>query len=122
MLVQGNLVHFSSILFVKDKKAILRQLNRVLTAVKGLTPNLTTTDCQNLGFAAAIYPCTGFIPAMLAMQRSYTALKDEGTDLHHCKGKRIQDFFEQVGLKESFDFDTMIENYSKEEVEHVSDF
>ncbi|KAH0183185.1 Annexin, partial [Aureobasidium melanogenum] len=86
---------------------------------QGLTPALTTADCQKLGFAAAIYPCTGFIPAMLAMQSSYSALKNEGTDLHHCKGKRIQDFFEQVGLKESFDFDTMIENYSKEEVEHT---
>ncbi|RYP06601.1 hypothetical protein DL764_003053 [Monosporascus ibericus] len=87
----------------------------------GLTPNFTTEDCTRLGFAAAIYPCTGFIPAMLAMQRSYAGLKKKGSDLEYCEGKKIQDFFEQVGLKDSFDFDTKIEKFSQEEVKELSE-
>ncbi|KAF8544607.1 Pyruvate/Phosphoenolpyruvate kinase-like domain-containing protein [Trichophaea hybrida] len=55
----------------------------------GLTPQLTTEQCTELGFKAAIYPCTGFIPAMLAMQESYRALKEKGTDLECCGGKRV---------------------------------
>lgn len=87
----------------------------------GLTPNLKTTDCNRLGFAAAIYPCTGFIPAMLAMQRSYAGLKENGSDLNYCKGTTIQDFFEQLGLASAWDFDDRIEKYSKEETEHSSE-
>lgn len=86
-----------------------------------MTPNLKTTDCNRLGFAAAIYPCTGFIPAMLAMQRSYTGLKENGSDLNYCKGTTIQDFFEQLGLASAWDFDDRIEKFSKEETEHSSE-
>jgi len=86
----------------------------------GLTPNLKTSDCNRLGFAAAIYPCTGFIPAMLAMQQSYAGLSEKGSDLEFCKGKTIQSFFEQVGLAGAWDFDNRIEKYSKEESEHES--
>ncbi|KAF8247367.1 carboxyphosphonoenolpyruvate mutase [Wilcoxina mikolae CBS 423.85] len=71
----------------------------------GLTPQLTTEQCTELGFKAAIYPCTGFIPAMLAMQESYRALKEKGTDLECCRGKRIRDFFEQMGLEKAYQFD-----------------
>jgi hypothetical protein len=78
---------------------------------------LTTNDCQRLGFAAAIYPCTGFIPAMLAMQRSYRGLKGEGSDLKYCEDQTIVQFFEQLGLKEAWDFDEGIESYSKKIVE-----
>jgi hypothetical protein len=52
---------------------------------------------------------------MLAMQRAYKGLKERGSDLEYCEGNRIQDFFEQVGLKQAFDFDAQIEEYSKEE-------
>ncbi|KAJ9493302.1 hypothetical protein H2202_011239 [Exophiala xenobiotica] len=85
----------------------------------GLTPDCTTADCERLGFAAAIYPCTGFIPAMLAMQRSYNGLRKEGSDLKYCGNNRIQNFFEQVGLREAFDFDARIEKFSKKEVEQA---
>jgi len=81
----------------------------------GLTPDLTTEDCSRLGFAAAIYPCTGFIPAMIAMQRAYKGLKEKGSDMEYCEGNKIQDFFKQVGLEQAFDFDTQIEEYSKNE-------
>lgn len=57
---------------------------------------------------------------MLAMQRSYTGLKDKGTDLEYCEGKTIKDFFEQVGLGSAWKFDERIEKYSKEEVKHTS--
>ncbi|KAK4121905.1 carboxyphosphonoenolpyruvate mutase [Parathielavia appendiculata] len=87
----------------------------------GLTGNLTTAECEELGFAAAIYPCTGFISAMLAMQESYRGLKDEGSDLNYCRGKTIVDFFEQLGLKEAMQFDERIENWSREEVQHTSE-
>ncbi|KAK4110000.1 carboxyphosphonoenolpyruvate mutase [Canariomyces notabilis] len=86
----------------------------------GLTRDLTTNDCQRLGFAAAIYPCTGFIPAMLAMQRSYRGLKEEGSDLKYCENQTIVQFFEQLGLKEAWDFDEGIESYSKKIVEAES--
>jgi len=86
----------------------------------GLTPDFTTADCDRLGFAAAIYPCTGFIPAMLAMQRSYSGLKNEGSDLKYCEGNQIQDFFRQLGLDEAFEFDAQVEKYSKDKVEHRS--
>jgi hypothetical protein len=42
---------------------------------KGLTGNLTPSGCTDLGFATVMYPCTGFVPAVLAMQRSYGMLK-----------------------------------------------
>ena len=86
----------------------------------GLTGNLTTAECQELGFAAAIYPCTGFIPAMLAMQESYRGLKEDGSDLKYCKGNTIVQFFEQLGLKEAMEFDDRIEKWSRTKVEHES--
>lgn len=88
--------------------------------IQGLTGNLTTAECNELGFAAAIYPCTGFIPSMLAMQDSYQGLKNEGSDLKYCKGNTIVHFFEQLGLKDAMDFDDKIEQWSKNEVEGES--
>ncbi|RHZ55765.1 isocitrate lyase/PEP mutase family protein [Aspergillus thermomutatus] len=81
----------------------------------GLTPNFKTSDCDRLGFRAAIYPCTGFIPAMLAMQRSYGALKTTGTDLEACEGHTIKDFFDQLGLDEAWKFDARISEFSEKE-------
>ncbi|KAJ9349784.1 carboxyphosphonoenolpyruvate mutase [Paecilomyces variotii] len=86
----------------------------------GLTPNFTTDDCTRLGFKAAIYPCTGFIPAMLAMQRSYGALKEKGTDLHVCEGQTIKHFFDQLGLEKAWEFDNAIEEFSRREIEDIS--
>ena len=60
----------------------------------GLTGNYATKDCEDLGFKFAIFPCTGFIPATIAMKKSYTALRETGTDLEHCEGWQIKDFFE----------------------------
>jgi len=85
-----------------------------------LTPYLKTSECDELGFAAAIYPCTGFIPAMLSMQDSYRGLKEGGSDLEFCKGNAIVNFFEQLGLKDSWDFDDKIEKFSREEVKHTT--
>lgn len=79
----------------------------------GLTGNYTVEDCKHLGFKLAIYPCTGFslsssfvisemlktdrmalVPAAIAMEKSYAALRDQGTDLDHCGDWQIKDFFE----------------------------
>lgn len=49
---------------------------------------------------------------MLAMQRYYAALRDTGTDWDVCEGKRINDFFEQVGLKRAFQFDEAVAEFS----------
>lgn len=57
---------------------------------------------------------------MLAMQRSYAGLKNEGSDLKYCEGKKIPDFFKQLGLEEDFDFDSRIEKFSKDKVEEKS--
>lgn len=67
----------------------------------GLTGNYTTKDCTDMGFKLAIYPCTGFIPAAIAMKKSYQALKEKGTDLDNCKGWQIKDFFEVRRLSSS---------------------
>lgn len=58
---------------------------------------------------------------MLAMQRSYAGLRNKGSDLEYCEDDRIQDFFEQVGLHDSFEFDSKIEKFSKEEVQHQTE-
>ncbi|KAI3570561.1 carboxyphosphonoenolpyruvate mutase [Fusarium oxysporum f. sp. albedinis] len=87
----------------------------------GLTGNLTTTECNELGFSAAIYPCTGFIPSMVAMQESYQGLKNEGSDLKYCKGNTIVQFFEQLGLGDAMGFDDKVEEWSKKEVKHESE-
>ena len=50
---------------------------------------------------------------MLAMRRSYTALRDNGTDLDHCEGNTIKDFFAQLGLEEAWKFDTKVEGWVK---------
>lgn len=103
----------------------------------GLTGNYKVEDCKRLGFKLAIYPCTGFIPATIAMERSYAALRDKGTDLGNCEGWQIKDFFEvcpfvlyvrylvdvyptfrqRVGLKPSFDFDRAVEENVREDVQ-----
>ena len=63
----------------------------------GLTGDYTTKDCEKLGFKLAIFPCTGFVPATIAMKKSYQALMEKGTDLDNCEGWQIKDFFE-VGI------------------------
>lgn len=80
-----------------------------------------------------MYPCTGFIPAMLAMQKSYGMLKvggivsgggcmliaasqNEQSDLKACEGKTIKDFFAQVGLKAAFEYDQQIIEEQKRDV------
>ena len=70
----------------------------------GLTGNYTVEDCKRLGFKLAIYPCTGFIPATIAMERSYAALRDQGTDLGSCEGWQIKDFFEVSTLQAACQF------------------
>jgi len=82
----------------------------------GLTPNLTTKQCTEFGFKMAIYPCTGFIPAMLAMEESFKALKETGTDLASCKGNRIYDFFDMMGLQADKEFDKQIVEFAKQKV------
>ncbi|KZV87043.1 carboxyphosphonoenolpyruvate mutase [Exidia glandulosa HHB12029] len=82
----------------------------------GLTGNLTTDECSELGFATVMYPCTGFVPAMLAMQRSYGMLKEKKTDLPACEGKTIKNFFEQCGLKAAFAFDSQVVEHIKKDV------
>ncbi|EPQ53671.1 carboxyphosphonoenolpyruvate mutase [Gloeophyllum trabeum ATCC 11539] len=82
----------------------------------GLTGNLTVRDVKELGFRMCMFPCTGFIPAMLAMQRSYKMLKEEGSDLKACEGRTIKNFFEQVGLKAAFDFDNDVNQFIKNDI------
>ncbi|TBU58120.1 carboxyphosphonoenolpyruvate mutase [Dichomitus squalens] len=83
----------------------------------GLTGNYTVEDCKRLGFKLAIYPCTGFIPAAIAMERSYRALRGKGTDLDQCENWQIKDFFERVGLKASWDFDRAVAEKTRKDVQ-----
>jgi hypothetical protein len=50
---------------------------------------------------------------MLAMQRSYGALKATGTDLEACEGQMIKDFFDQVGLGDAWEFEARISDFSE---------
>ncbi|KAI0692940.1 carboxyphosphonoenolpyruvate mutase [Cytidiella melzeri] len=82
----------------------------------GLTGNHTTQDCTEMGFKLAIFPCTGFIPAAVAMKKSYQALKEKGTDLDNCEGWQIKNFFEHVGLKQAWEFDRDVAEQTKSDV------
>ncbi|GJE89451.1 isocitrate lyase/PEP mutase family protein [Phanerochaete sordida] len=82
----------------------------------GLTGNYSTQECTDMGFKLAIYPCTGFIPAAIAMKKAYQNLKEKGTDLEDCQGWQIKDFFEHVGLKQSWAFDKEVSEEVKNEV------
>lgn len=75
----------------------------------GLSPGLRAGDMLLMSFS-------GFIPAMLAMQRSYKMLNEEKSDLKACEGKQIKNFFEQVGLKAAFDFDSQTIEHIKKDV------
>ena len=52
---------------------------------------------------------------MLAMRRSYSELKETGTDLDQCEGNTIKDFFKQLGLEESWRFDAKVEGWVKQQ-------
>ena len=54
---------------------------------------------------------------MLAMQDSYQGLKQEGSDLKYCKGDKIGQFFQQLGLQEAMDFDARIAQFSQAHAE-----
>lgn len=56
---------------------------------------------------------------MIAMQNSYSTLKQSGSDLNVCQGQTIKDFFDQMGLQTAWEFDTQIEQFSKD-AEHKS--
>jgi hypothetical protein len=57
---------------------------------------------------------------MIAMQRSYGALKNTGSDLETCEGQNITDFFNKVGMNDAWEFDDHIEMYSKQEAERLN--
>ena len=73
----------------------------------GLTGDYTTKDCETMGFKLAIFPCTGFIPATIAMKKSYQALMEKGTDLEDCQGWQIKDFFEVRPSSASNEIETL---------------
>jgi hypothetical protein len=76
----------------------------------------TGTLLANFDDGHILMTSTGFIPAMLAMQQSYRMLKEEKSDLKACQGRQIKHFFEQVGLKSAFDFDTQVIQHIKKDV------
>ncbi|KAI0341872.1 carboxyphosphonoenolpyruvate mutase [Trametopsis cervina] len=82
----------------------------------GLTGNYTAKDCTDMGFKLGIFPCTGFIPAAIAMKKSYQALKDAGSDLDHCQDWQIKTFFEHVGLQQAWEFDREVAEHTKKDV------
>ncbi|GAQ07566.1 2,3-dimethylmalate lyase [Aspergillus lentulus] len=115
----GDMVFMESPRTEDESRTLVKEMGDVLILINvlpnGLTPNLNISECNRLGFRAAIYPCTWFIPAMLTMQRPYGALKATGTDLEACKGQTIKDFFDQVGLSEAWEFDARISNSSEKQ-------
>jgi len=97
-------------------KALRGHMTMINVLPDGLTGNMTTKECTELGFSMVMYPCTGFIPAMLNMRRSYSMLKETGSDLAACEGQTIKNFFEQLGLKSAFGFDQAIVDHVKKDI------
>ena len=67
----------------------------------GKSPLLTASELERYGFKIVIYPASGILSAMHAVQQTLSVLKTEGTTAHLLDGmSTLQECFEAVGLTE----------------------
>ena len=67
----------------------------------GKSPLLTASELERYGFKIVIYPASGILSAMHAVQQTLSVLKAEGTTAHLLDGmSTLQECFEAVGLAE----------------------
>jgi carboxyvinyl-carboxyphosphonate phosphorylmutase len=67
----------------------------------GKSPLLSASELEGYGFKIVIYPASGILSAMRAVQQVLATLKSEGTTAHRLDSMcTLQDCFEAVGLSE----------------------
>ena len=67
----------------------------------GKSPLLSARELEDYGFKIVIYPASGILSAMRAIQKTLTTLRDQGTTAHLLEDmSTLQDCFETVGLSE----------------------
>ncbi len=67
----------------------------------GKSPLLSARELENYGFKIVIYPASGILSAMRAVQQTLATLKAEGTTAHLLEDMAsLQECFEAVGLSE----------------------
>ncbi|KAF7295369.1 RING-type domain-containing protein [Mycena indigotica] len=95
-----------SVLKKKPKKPFVHWLPVLLNlATNGVTPNWTVKEAKEMGFKLVIFPCSGMIPAALAIRKAYQEIKTQGSDVEGCGGLGPKGVFEIVGLNEIMDVD-----------------
>ena len=72
----------------------------------GKSPLLPAQELERLGFKIVIYPASGLLSAMQAIQQTLAILKEQGTTAHLLENMTsLQDCFEAVGLTEMLEDD-----------------
>ena len=67
----------------------------------GKSPLLSARELESYGFKIVIYPASGILSAMRAVQQTLATLKEQGTTAHLLDSmSSLQDCFEAVGLSE----------------------
>ena len=67
----------------------------------GKSPLLSAGELEKYGFKIVIYPASGILSAMRAVQQTLATLKEQGTTAHLLDNmSSLQDCFEAVGLSE----------------------
>ena len=67
----------------------------------GKSPLLSAQELERFGFKIVIYPASGILSAMYAVQQTLATLKEQGTTAHLLdKMTTLQNCFEAVGLSE----------------------
>ena len=67
----------------------------------GKSPLLPASELERYGFKIVIYPASGILSAMHAVQQTLSTLKEQGTTAHLLdKMSTLQECFESVGLSE----------------------
>ncbi|MDP6342430.1 MAG: isocitrate lyase/PEP mutase family protein [Alphaproteobacteria bacterium] len=94
---------------VEEMEAICNNFDQPLFANMvegGRTPMLSATELQDLGFAIAIFPATGFLAAARALNDAYGALLDDGiTTAVKDRLYPFEAMNELMGFEEVWEFD-----------------
>ena len=72
----------------------------------GKSPLLSARDLERYGFKIVIYPASGILSAMYAVQQTLSTLREQGTTAHLLdRMASLQDCFETVGLSDMLEED-----------------
>jgi len=71
----------------------------------GQSPNWTVEQATEFGFAMVVFSFASSIPAIRALRKALTDVKEKGTDAHACGGWGPKDLFLMVGLRDIEELD-----------------